>query len=98
MQELSIHTVRASKHPSLAKHARLQVDRLTGEPVLLSQEAIFTLNRTGYEILKRCDGTRTFTQLIEELVKQYPVSINTLPGDVLGYLHELTKKGLLQWN
>jgi pyrroloquinoline quinone biosynthesis protein D len=97
MQELSINTVYASKRPSLVKHVRLQIDRVTGEPVLLSQEAVLTLNRSGYEILQRCDGTRTLTQLISELEGQYQATNGTLGPDVLRYVEGLSQKGLLQW-
>jgi hypothetical protein len=45
MRGLCIKTVYASMRPSLAKHVRLQIDRVTGGPVLLSQEAVLTFNR-----------------------------------------------------
>jgi pyrroloquinoline quinone biosynthesis protein D len=97
MQELSIDSARASQRPSLVKHVRLQIDPVTGEPVLLSQEAVLTLNRSGYEILQRCDGTRTLTQLIKELEAQYQLTSDTLVPDVLRYIDKLSQKGLLQW-
>jgi pyrroloquinoline quinone biosynthesis protein D len=97
MQELNLDPDRISKRPSLAKHARLQIDRLTGEPVLLSQEAVFTLNGSAYEVLKRCDGTRSFTQLVEELAERYPSATIALWSDALRYLEKLSQKGLVQW-
>jgi pyrroloquinoline quinone biosynthesis protein D len=97
MHELSIDSARASQRPSLVKHVRLQIDPVTGEPVLLSQEAVLTLNRSGYEILQRCDGSRTLSQLIRELETQYQVPNGKLAPDVLRYVDKLTQKGLLQW-
>jgi pyrroloquinoline quinone biosynthesis protein D len=97
MHELSIDSARASQRPSLVKHVRLQIDPVTGEPVLLSQEAVLTLNRSGYEILQRCDGSRTLSQLIRELETQYQVPNGKLVQDVLRYVDKLTQKGLLQW-
>jgi pyrroloquinoline quinone biosynthesis protein D len=97
MQELSIDSARASQRPALVKHVRLQIDPVTGEPVLLSQEAVLTLNRSGYEILQRCDGSRTLTQLIRELETQYQVTNGKLVPDVLRYVDILSQKGLLQW-
>ena len=97
MQELSIDSARASQRPCLVKHVRLQIDPVTGEPVLLSQEAVLTLNRSGYEILQRCDGSRTLTQLIRELETQYQVPNRKLVPDVLRYVDKLSQKGLLQW-
>ena len=97
MQELSIDSARASQRPALVKHARLQIDPVTGEPVLLSQETVLTLNRSGYEILQRCDGSRTLSQLISELETQYQVPNGKLVPDVLRYVDKLSQKGLLQW-
>ena len=97
MHELSIDSARASQRPSLVKHVRLQIDPVTGEPVLLSQEAVLTLNRSGYEILQRCDGSRTLSQLISELETQYQVPNGKSVPDVLRYVDKLTQKGLLQW-
>ena len=97
MQELSIDSPRASQRPALVKHVRLQIDPVTGEPVLLSQEAVLTLNSSGYEILRRCDGSRTLTQLIRELETQYQATDGKLAPDVLRYMDELSQKGLLQW-
>lgn len=97
MQELSIDSARVSQRPSLVKHVRLQIDPVTGEPVLLSQEAVLTLNRSGYEILRRCDGSRTLTQLIRELETQYQVIDGKLAPEVSRYVDILSQKGLLQW-
>jgi pyrroloquinoline quinone biosynthesis protein D len=97
MQELSIDSARASQRPSLVKHVRLQIDQLTGEPVLLSQEAVLTLNRSGYEILQRCDGSRTLTEVIRELEAQYQATNSKLGPEVLWYVDKLSRKGLLQW-
>lgn len=97
MEELSFESSHASRRPSLAKHARLQIDTLTGEPVLLSQEVVLALNRSGYEILQRCDGTRTLAELIRQLEAQYSGANGQLAQDVLQYIAVLTKKGLLRW-
>jgi pyrroloquinoline quinone biosynthesis protein D len=97
MQELIIDSARAFQRPALVKHVRLQIEPVTGEPVLLSQEAVLTLNRCGYEILQRCDGSRTLTQLISELETQYQVNDGKLASDVLRYVDKLSRKGLLQW-
>ena len=97
MHELSIDSARASQRPALVKHVRLQIDPVTGEPVLLSQEAVLTLNRSGYEILQRCDGSRTLGRLIRELETQYQVPNGKLVLEVLRYVDKLSQKGLLQW-
>jgi pyrroloquinoline quinone biosynthesis protein D len=96
MQDLSVDSAHF-KRPCLAKRVRLQIDPVTGDPVLLNQEAVIVINRAGYEILERCDGTRTLPQIIEELEKQYAIVKATLTQDVSQYVKKLNQKGLLQW-
>jgi pyrroloquinoline quinone biosynthesis protein D len=84
--------------PALARHARLQIDPLTNEPVLLSQEAVIQLNRTGYEILLWCDGTRSVTEIIDHLAIRYPIDKAMLIQEVSAYVGQLNQRGLLQWS
>jgi pyrroloquinoline quinone biosynthesis protein D len=86
-----------TSRPCLAKRVRLQVDPVSGRPVLLNQEAIILLNKTGHEIVLRCDGTRTLSAIIEELENQYAIAKTTLARDVSKYAENLSQKGLLQW-
>jgi pyrroloquinoline quinone biosynthesis protein D len=83
--------------PRLAKRVRLRIDSVDGRPVLLNQESVVLLNRTGHEILLRCDGTRTLAEIIEELGTHYPAAKATLGAEVLRYLENLRQEGLLEW-
>lgn len=96
MHDLGIGSAHPFDRPCLAKHVRLQIDSVSGEPVLLNQEAVIFLNRAGHEILRRCDGTRSLAQIIEELGNQYAISRTALAQDVSQYLKLLKQKGLLQ--
>jgi pyrroloquinoline quinone biosynthesis protein D len=84
-----------TRRPRLAKRVRLQIDPVSAKPVLLNQEGIVLLNRTGHEILLRCDGTRTLSEIIEELGNQYGIA--TLAQEVLQYVEHLRREGLLEW-
>jgi pyrroloquinoline quinone biosynthesis protein D len=84
--------------PRLAKRARLQIDPISKKPVLQDQESVILLNRTGHEILARCDGTRTLSEIIEELGRQYPAAKSKLARDVSQYVEHLGGKGLLVWS
>jgi pyrroloquinoline quinone biosynthesis protein D len=84
--------------PRLAKRVRLQIDPISKKPVLQNQESVILLNRTGHEILARCDGTRTLSEIIEELATQYPVAKSKLKRDVSQYVEQLGGKGLLVWS
>jgi pyrroloquinoline quinone biosynthesis protein D len=86
-----------SRRPRLAKRVRLQIDPVSAKPVLLNQESVVLLNKTGYEILLRCDGTRSLAEIIEELGNQYPAAKATLAREVLQYAESLHREGLLEW-
>jgi pyrroloquinoline quinone biosynthesis protein D len=86
-----------SNCPRLAKRARLQIDALSGSPILLHQETVMVLNQTGYEILQLCDGTRTFREILQVLENQYQAAESIMSLDVLEYLKAISKRGLIEW-
>jgi pyrroloquinoline quinone biosynthesis protein D len=57
--------------PQLAPHVRLAFDRARGKPVLLAPESVTTLNDTGAEIVRRCDGRHSVADIIAELKREY---------------------------
>jgi len=83
--------------PRLAKRVRLQIDVLSGNPVLLHQEAVIVLNQTGYDILQLCDGTRTLSEIIQNLETRYLAAESVLSGEVLEYIQAISMKGLIEW-
>ena len=83
--------------PRLAKRVRLRIDGVSGNPVLLYQEAVMVLNQTGYEILRLCDGTRTLSEIIRSLEVQYPLAQSMLSREVLQYINAISQKGLIEW-
>jgi pyrroloquinoline quinone biosynthesis protein D len=97
MPDLSDGCTGPFSRPCLAKRARLQIDPVSGKPVLLIQEAVILLNRTGYEILEQCDGTRSVTAIIDGLGTRYSIAKTTLTQEVSEYLEKLNQRGLLQW-
>ena len=86
-----------SNHPRLAKRARLQTDALSGNWVLLHQEAVVLLNQTGYEILQLCDGTRTLREIIQHFEAQYPAAQSILSREVFQYIEAISRQGLIEW-
>jgi pyrroloquinoline quinone biosynthesis protein D len=58
-------------NPKLAPHVRLAFDRARGKPVLLAPESVTTLNDTGAEIVKRCDGRHGLADIVAELRQEY---------------------------
>ena len=86
-----------NKRPRLAKRVRLQIDAVSGNPVLLHQEAVMVLNQTGYEILRLCDGTRTLREILQDLENQYPAAKSILSREVLQYFQAISQRGLIEW-
>jgi len=81
--------------PALAPGVRLQMDAITGEPVLLYPEGIMALNSTAHEIVARCDGVATVESIATALAAEYEISPDELAGDVLECLEDLRQRRLI---
>ena len=81
--------------PALAARARLQVDPVDGEPVLLYPEGLLKLNATAHEVLSRCDGQTPVESIVTALAAEYEANADTLRGDVLECLAEFQRRQLL---
>jgi pyrroloquinoline quinone biosynthesis protein D len=75
--------------------ARLQRDDVRGRDVLLYPEGLVTLNATGVEILKLCDGTRSLADIVGTLEQRYATT--GLAADVGAFLEALAAKGLVTY-
>ena len=80
--------------PRLARGVRLQIDRTTGNSVLLFPEGILELNETAQEILMRCDG-RTLSGISRALAQEYEIDLATLAADVRKTVTDLRRRKLL---
>jgi pyrroloquinoline quinone biosynthesis protein D len=87
----------ADKKPRLTKRARLHIDPVSGQPVLMHQEAVLVLNDSGYEILRLCDGTHTLSEIVQALENEYPAAQSILAREVAEYIELIGQKGLLEW-
>ncbi|HEY3897684.1 MAG TPA: pyrroloquinoline quinone biosynthesis peptide chaperone PqqD [Chthoniobacter sp.] len=87
--------VALESRPALARHVRLQIDSVTGEPVLLYPEGIIELNATAHAVLSRCDGRTTLSELVEVLAREYEATPEELRGDVLDCVAQLHARELL---
>ena len=81
--------------PTLARGVRLQTDRLTGEPVLLSPEGIVVLNDTAREIVSRCDGRASVAEIVAVLAAEYDAPAEELQADVIACLADLRGQSLI---
>src|SRR5260370_36970479 len=89
-QPLAQHT-----RPRLVAKARMQIDKVSGEPVLLYPEGLLLLNTTGAAIIPLCDGKHTFLEIVMELAAHYNVSPAALRRDVIQNVVPLHKRALM---
>jgi pyrroloquinoline quinone biosynthesis protein D len=66
--------------------------------VILFPEGAIKLQSTGRQVLERCDGTRTFAEIIAELRKEFgttdPAKIR---ADISAFLEQLQKKRIVDY-
>jgi len=90
-----------SSQPRLAAGCRWGAETKAGseqERMILFPEGAIKLQGTGLQILERCDGERTFGQIIEELQTQFgvadPVKIR---ADISQFLEQLRYKRIVDY-
>ena len=83
------------EHPRLAPGVRLHFDATRNAWVLLGPERVIETEGPASEILRRCDGSRTVGQIVDELAALYTADRAEIAGDVTDMLAELVTKRLL---
>lgn len=63
--------------------------------VLMVPERALQLNRTGYELVERCDGQLTLGQIITALAEQHGVAGDRVERDVATFVAELESRRIL---
>ena len=85
--------------PKLAKKARLRFDRHSGRHMIVYPERGLELNDSAAAIAKRCDGTRTVSEIVAEIALEADVPAAERRGleqDVVEFVELLAQKGLLE--
>jgi pyrroloquinoline quinone biosynthesis protein D len=83
------------ERPRLAPGVRLHFDKTRNAWVLLCPEKVIEAEGPANEILRRCDGTRTTADIIDELAAVFSADRAVIAQDVTDMLTELTHKRLL---
>lgn len=81
--------------PRLAPGVRLHFDRTRDAWVLLCPEKVIEAEGPANEILRRCDGSRTPDQIIDELAVLFTANRALIAEDVTGMLADMAAKRLL---
>ncbi len=74
---------------------RLHFDAARDHWVLLAPERIIETEGPAQEILRRCDGSRTVAEIVDELAAVYAADRDLIAGDVADMLADLMAKRLL---
>jgi pyrroloquinoline quinone biosynthesis protein D len=69
-----VNDVAAAAKPSVGHGFRLQWEPAQNAHVLLYPEGMVKLNGSAGEIISRCDGNRTLTQIIADLERTFGAS------------------------
>ncbi len=85
----------AKQRPRLAPGVRLHFDTTRGAWVLLGPERVIEAEGPASEILRRCDGSRTVDQIVDELAVLYTADRAVIEGDVNEMLADLAAKRML---
>ena len=66
--------------------------------VILFPEGAIKLQGTGRQVLERCDGQRTFGEIIAELQKQFETADPAkIRSDITTFLEQMQKKRILDY-
>jgi pyrroloquinoline quinone biosynthesis protein D len=87
-----------SSQPRLAAGCRWGTESPAAERMILFPEGAMKLQGTGRQVLERCDGQRTFAQIISELQSQFsdadPAKIR---ADISQFLEQLKHKRIVDY-
>lgn len=83
------------ERPRLGPGVRLHFNSTRNAWVLLGPERVIETEGPAHEILRRCDGSRTVAQIIDELAALYSADRAEIAGDVADMLAELVAKRML---
>jgi pyrroloquinoline quinone biosynthesis protein D len=81
--------------PAIARGFRLQWEPVQNAHVLLYPEGMVKLNQSAGEILKRCDGERSVTQIVQDLETAF--SATGLEREVLAFLDIAQQQRWIEW-
>ena len=80
----------------LPRHAKLRFDKARDKWIILAPERVFELDEIAYEVISRCDGERTVTDIVDELCLKFDqVEREVIMNDVVGMLQNLADKGFV---
>jgi len=89
-------SIPSTARPKLSSRARLQTDKVTGNPVLLYPEGVLMLNPTAHAIVSLCTGQETIEAIASILAMRFQGSNAEISNQINAFLNRLRAKNLLE--
>jgi pyrroloquinoline quinone biosynthesis protein D len=87
--------ISAQSKPHLPRGMHLKHDATRDEWLLMAPERVLKLNAVAVEILKRCDGTATLGEIVDQLAAAFAAERALIDTDVRALLAELVAKRMV---
>jgi coenzyme PQQ biosynthesis protein PqqD len=81
--------------PHLPRGVRLKLDETRNEWLLLAPERVVKTDAIAVEILKRCDGIATLSEIVDNLAATFKADRAVIDKDVRAMLTELATKRMV---
>ncbi len=81
--------------PHLPRGVRLKLDETRNEWLLLAPERVVKTDAIAVEILKRCDGVATLSEIVDNLAATFKADRALIDKDVRAMLSELAAKRMV---
>nr|WP_020174457.1 pyrroloquinoline quinone biosynthesis peptide chaperone PqqD [Methyloferula stellata] len=81
--------------PHLPRGVRLKLDETRNEWMLLAPERVVKTDAIAVEILKRCDGVATLSEIVDNLAATFNADRAVIDKDVRAMLTELATKRMV---
>ncbi len=88
-------TIADDAKPRLPRGVRLKHDDTRNEWLLLAPERVIKADAIAVEILKRCDGMATLSEIVDGLAGQFKADRARVAADVRVLLGELAAKRMV---
>ena len=82
--------------PRLPRGVRLHHDQVRGGWTILAPERVLETDAVGAEILKRCDGVATLSEIVDDLALAFDADRADIERDVRAFLADLADKRMLE--
>jgi pyrroloquinoline quinone biosynthesis protein D len=87
--------IAATARPALARGVRLVEDRVRGGHQLLAPERALTPSNVAIEILRLCDGERSFDAIVDDLAGRFEADRGLIETEAGAFLEDLANKGMV---